>query len=33
MTMFELAFVVNAMARLIAALSSLITTMRRRRRD
>jgi hypothetical protein len=33
MTIVELAFVANAMARLVAALSTLITTIRRRRRD
>jgi hypothetical protein len=33
MTIFEVAFVLNAMARLVAALSTLITTIRRGRCD
>jgi hypothetical protein len=32
MTIFEVAFVLNAMARLVTALSTLITTIRGRRR-
>jgi hypothetical protein len=32
MTMFEVAFVLNAMARLVAALGTFIATIRRRRR-
>jgi hypothetical protein len=32
MTIIDLAFVLNAMARLVAALSTLITAMRGRRR-
>jgi hypothetical protein len=31
MTIFDLAFVLNAMAQLLTALSTLITTIRRRR--
>ncbi len=32
MTIIDLAFVLNAMARLVAALATFITTIRRRRR-
>jgi hypothetical protein len=32
MTIFEIAFVLNAIARLVTALATFITTIRRRRR-